>query len=59
MIEEFIGGREIQVAILGNRKLGVFILFFINNFFDISLSIAIADGITPEWVYGILRKSQF
>ena len=22
MIEEFIGGREIQVAIMGNRKLG-------------------------------------
>ena len=32
------------------RCLGVKILFFIKIFFDNSLSIAIADGITPECV---------
>ena len=31
---------------------GVNMLFLINIFLDNSLSIAIADGITPEWVYG-------
>ena len=39
-------------------NLGVLILFFIKIFFEISLSIAIDDAITPEWVYGILYCSR-
>ena len=34
MIEEFIGGREIQVAILGNRKLGAIELKPKRKFYD-------------------------
>ena len=37
--------------------LGVFILLLTNIFFDISLSIAIAEAVTPECVYGILNCS--
>ena len=39
------------------KNFGVLILYFVNNFLDISLSIANADGITPECVYGILNVS--
>ena len=35
------------------KYLGVKILFFINIFFDIYLSIAIEEAIIPECVYGI------
>ena len=34
MIEEFIGGREIQVAILGNKKLGAIELKPKRKFYD-------------------------
>ena len=39
------------------KYFGVKILFFKKIFFDISLSIAMADAITPECVYGILVVS--
>jgi D-alanine-D-alanine ligase len=34
MIEEFIGGREIQVAIMGNKKLGAIELKPKRKFYD-------------------------
>ena len=39
MIEEFIGGREIQVAIMGNKKLGAIELKPKENFMIIRLNI--------------------
>ena len=40
------------------KNFGVFKLFFIKIFLEISLSIAIDDEIGPEWVYGILKVSR-
>ena len=38
MIEEFIGGREIQVAIMGNKKLGAIELNQRENFMTTKLN---------------------
>ena len=39
MIEEFIGGREIQVAIMGNKKLGAIELKPKRKFYDYQANI--------------------
>ena len=51
MYETFLLENQLLVPPNMNKNLGVLILFLINIFFEISLSIAIIDDRTPEWVY--------
>ena len=44
MIEEFIGGREIQVAIMGNKKLGAIELKPKENFMIIKQNIILSKN---------------
>ena len=58
MIEEFIGGREIQVAIMGNKKLGVIELKPKRKFYDYKAKYS-ANAKTKHIIPVDLKKNQY